>query len=131
MRFISRLHRPHDHQSLLWFQSAAAPGVRYAIRRISLGQRLELTKRARELALRHEFLNAGDKGEQLQASFGDLLVERLYLEWGLAEIDGLRIDGERASIAALIEKGPEALSREILASIQTELSLSDEERKNS
>lgn len=131
MKFISRLHRPVNHESLLWFRSAAVPGVRYAIRRISLGQRLELTKRARELALRHEFLKAGNNGEQLEASLSDLLIERLYLEWGLAEIEGLTIDGERGTPASLIEKGPEPLSQEILASIEAELGLSEDERKNS
>lgn len=106
------------------------PGVRYAIRRISLGQRLELTKRARELCLRHEFLKAGNAQEQLEASLSDLLVERLYLKWGLAELEGLLIDGEPASPSALIEKGPELLASEILASIQSELGLSEDERKN-
>jgi hypothetical protein len=43
---------------MLWLESTTAPGVRYAVRRISLGQRLELTKRARELSLRHDFLKA-------------------------------------------------------------------------
>ncbi|MGH9622868.1 MAG: hypothetical protein ACRD4G_00845 [Bryobacteraceae bacterium] len=62
---------------------------------------------------------------------GDLLVERLYLEWGLAEIEGLAIDGTSATPALLIEKGPEPLTREILASIQAELGLSEDERKNS
>lgn len=99
MKFISRLHRPVNHESLLWFRSAAAAGVRYAIRRISLGQRLELTKRARELALRHEFLKAGNNSEQLEASLGDLLVGRLYLEWGLARRSSNRRRAGHAGVA--------------------------------
>lgn len=131
MRFTWRSHNPVTYQSMLWLESTTAPGVRYAVRRISLGQRLELTKRARELSLRHDFLKAGSDSEQLEAAFSDLLVERLYLEWGLAGIEGLAIDGEPATPALLIEKGPEPLAREILASIQAELGLAEDERKNS
>ncbi|MGH9582569.1 MAG: hypothetical protein ACRD4O_06510 [Bryobacteraceae bacterium] len=125
------MRKPINYQSLLWSESKTTPGVRYAIRRISLGQRLELTRRARELSLEHDFLKAGSIGEQMEASLSDLLVERLYLEWGLAEIDGLKVDGEAATPTTLIEKGPELLAREALASIQAELGLSDDERKNS
>ena len=52
------------------------PGVHYAIRRVSLSQRIELTKRARELSLRHEFLKAGDAPDQLEASLADLLIRK-------------------------------------------------------
>ncbi len=131
MRFTLPSHKPSTYQSVLWLESTKAPGVRYAVRRISLGQRLELTKRALELSLRHDFLKAGGDSEKLEAALGDLLVERLYLEWGLAEIEGLAIDGTSATPALLIEKGPEPLTREILASIQAELGLSEDERKNS
>ncbi len=79
---------------------------------------------------RDEFLRAGDPADQLEAGLADLLVRRLYLEWGLAGIEGLHIDGEAATPETLIAAGPESLSEEIASSIQAELSLSDEERKN-
>jgi hypothetical protein len=107
------------------------PGVRFAIRRVSLRQRIELNHRVRELTLKNEFLRAGDTEDQLEAALSDLLVTKLYLEWGLASIDGLLIDGETPSAAVLIAKGPESLAAEIAAAIHTESTLTDDERKNS
>lgn len=131
MRSILGSRNRTNYESLLWLESSTTAGVRYAVRRISLGQRLELTRRARELSLKHEFLQSEQAGERLEASLSDLLVARLYLEWGVAEIEGLIIDGEPATTALLIEKGPELLANEILASVRGELGLTDEERKNS
>jgi hypothetical protein len=85
----------------------------------------------RELTLRYEFLRAGDAAEQLEATLSDLLVRKLYLEWGLAAIEGLCIDGQSATIASTIESGPESLADEIVAAIRAESGLSDDERKNS
>jgi hypothetical protein len=107
------------------------PGVNYVIRRVSLSQRIELTKKVRELAIRYEFLQAGNTPDQLEASLADLLARRLYLEWGLADMSGLTIDQQPATVDVLIEKGPEALSDEIIAAIRAEVGLSEEERKNS
>ena len=52
------------------------------------------------------------------------------MEWGLLGIDGLTIDGEAADAASVIERGPEALCREIVHEIRRECGLTDEERKN-
>jgi hypothetical protein len=104
--------------------------MRFAIRRISLLQRIEITKRVRELTLQNDFLRNGDMSEQLDAVLGELLAKRLYLEWGLAEIEGLTIDGAAATPLLLIDKGPESLAEEIVAAIMGELQLTDEERKN-
>ena len=130
MRFPSRLRNKSSYASVLWFESETVPGVRYGIRRVSLCQRIELTKKARELSIRHEFLKAGDSSDQLEASLADLLVRKLYIEWGLAEVTGLRVDSEPATVEVLIEKGPEALTDEIIAAIRGQLGLSEEERKN-
>ena len=97
---------------------------------MSLGQRIELTGRVRELTHKYEFLKAGDSTDQLEAALGDLLARRLYIEWGLGALEGLVIDNEAATVASVIEKGPEELTGEIVAAIQAELGLSDEERKN-
>jgi hypothetical protein len=98
---------------------------------VSLAGRIELTRRVRELTLRHEFLKAGDSADQIEASLSELLVQRLLLEWGLLEVTGLIIDGAPGTPLTLIESGPEALSDEIAATVRQEIGLSEEERKNS
>jgi hypothetical protein len=130
MRSQSHSHNENRYSTVAWHDSHVMPGVRYGIRRISLAQRIELTSRARELTNRYEFLRAGDAADQLEASLADLLTRKLYLEWGLAEIRELTIDGQAATVEMVVEKAPEALSNEIVAAIQGELSLSEEERKN-
>jgi hypothetical protein len=90
-----------------------------------------LTAKVRELTLQHEFLRAGDLSNQLDANMADLLVQKLYVEWAVTAIRGLRIDGVPASVGLLIEKGPEHLVAEMAAAIRTQLELSDAERKNS
>jgi hypothetical protein len=57
-------------------------------------------------------------------------IDRVYIEWGLKAIENLEIDGEPAGVAALIERGPEALAREIAAAVRARCQLSEEERKN-
>ena len=130
MRFPSRSRKKSSYASVLWYESETVQGVRYAIRRVSLLQRIELTRRARELSIRNEFLKAGDSTEQLEASLADLLVRRLYIEWGLAELTGLRVDGKPATPGVLIDKGPEGLADEIISAIRGQLQLSEDERKN-
>ena len=116
---------------MIWFQSKTLAGVSYAVRRISLSQRIELTNHVRELMLRYEFLSAGDPSDDLEASLTELHVQKLYIEWGLSEIQGLTIDGQAATVEALIERGPELLATEIASAIRGLLELSEEERKNS
>ncbi|MDQ2776230.1 MAG: hypothetical protein M3Y57_15130 [Acidobacteriota bacterium] len=116
---------------MIRYESREVPGVRYTIRRVSLAQRIELVKSVRELCLKHEFLKAGDTADHMESWLADLLVRKLYLEWGLAEISGLRIDGKAATAADLIAKGPEKLSDEIIESIKSEIGLTEDERKNS
>jgi hypothetical protein len=130
MKFPSRLRKQSSYASLLWSESETIRGVRYAIRRVSLSQRIELTKKARELSLRYDFLRAGDAADRLEASLADLLIRRLYLAWGLAELTGLEIDEQPATVEVLIDKGPEGLANEIVAAIRGQLGLSEEERKN-
>jgi hypothetical protein len=105
--------------------------VSFAVRRPSLAQRIDLTERVRNLTLKHEFLAAGNLSDQLTASLSELLVRRLYLEWGLAEIKGLKIDGEPACTLTLVDRGPEDLADEIVQAIKAETGLSEDERKNS
>lgn len=116
--------------SVSWHASCVIKGVRFALRRVSLGQRMELAKRIMELTVQHDFLKAGGPADQLQAALSDLLVSKLYIEWGLAQVEGLTIDGQTATAELLIEKGPEDLASEIIAALKQEAGLNEEERKN-
>jgi hypothetical protein len=98
---------------------------------MSFARRLELVRRVREFAQRIEFLEAGSEmGDRFESSLLGAEVDRLYLEWGLQTVDGLTIDGEPATPASLIERGPESLAREIVGRIRAECHLSEDERKN-
>lgn len=120
-----------EYASTVTFESQAVPGVRFTILRMSFGRRIELTRRIRELGRQIEFLEAGsDFREKIEATLLANEVQRLYLEWGLKEVSGLKIDGRAAEPANLIEEGPEELCQEIVAAIKSECSLSEDERKN-
>jgi hypothetical protein len=144
MRFLSRLaelcggvtYRPDpapvvNYQSSKVFQSKTLPGVRFAVQRMSFGRRLELCHRIREIAPKLEFLEAGTEfGEKVEANLLGQEIENLYLRWGLASVEGIRIDGDLPAAELLIAKGPEPLAKEIVAAIQAECGLTEEERKN-
>ena len=119
------------HDSSAWFDAETYAGVRFRVARISVGRRIELARRIREIGQKVEFLEAGrDPREKLEAAVLGAEIDRVYLEWGLEEIAGLTIDGEQATPGALIEKGPMDLAREILMRIKRECRLSESERKN-
>ena len=121
----------YEYDSVAWFDTDAAEGVRYAIARISFGRRIELARRMREIGRKAEFLTAGDDArEKLEAAVIRAEIDRAYLEWGLAAVAGLTIDGETANPGTVIEKGPLKLTEEILARVKAEWSLSGDERKN-
>ncbi len=131
MSCISPLHNGMSHESSAWFEAKDGPGVRFRVARISVARRIELARRIREIGRRVEFLEAGqDAREKLEAAVLSAEIDCVYLEWGLVEVQGLEIDGEPATPALLIEKGPMELSSEILARIKAECGLSGEERKN-
>ena len=92
---------------------------------------LELVRSIREIGRKAEFLAAGsDAREKLEGAVlaGD--VDRAYLEWGFVAVEGLMIDGEAATPEMLIEKGPVALTLEVLGKVKAECGLSEDERKN-
>lgn len=130
MNYLSLSRKGERFESLRWVESREMPRVRYAVRQPSLAQRIALTKRLHELTLRHEFLANGNELHQLEMALADLLVQKLFVEWGLAQIDGLEIDGQPATVDLLIEKGPEQLVAEIAVQIRHECGLTDDERKN-
>jgi hypothetical protein len=121
-----------DYQSAITIESKSFPGVAFTILRMSFGRRIELIRRVREAAARVEFLEAGsDPREKIEAALLGSEIDRLYLLWGLAKIEGLTVDGEPATTESLAAAGPEALAREIVAAIKAESGLSEDERKNS
>ena len=121
MEYISEIEVP----------SEVCDGVRFRIRRMSFGRRLDLMKCVRELAGRMEYFQAGSTpAEQIEAAVLSAEIERLYLNWGLAAVDGLAVDGVPADAGALFERAPEALCAEAVAAVKRECGLSEEERKN-
>jgi len=120
-----------EYQSTVTLESESHPGVRFTVYRMSFGRRLDLLRRVRELAGRAEFLEAGeDPREKIEATLLVGEIDRLYLLWGLAGIEGLEVDGQAATPERLVEAGPEGLCREILAAVKREAGLSEEEQKN-
>jgi hypothetical protein len=120
-----------QHESCLWFESGTQLGVRFRIRRVSLGRRIDLARRIREIGRKIEFLQAGGApGEQMEATVLKGEIEQIYLEWGLDQVEGLEIDGEAATPELLIERGPIELAEEVLSRIKAECGLSQAERKN-
>jgi hypothetical protein len=147
MRFLSRLGKERsevrsgertiskngglNYDSTISIDSQAAPGVRFAIHRISFGRRMELSRRVREISRKAEFLAAGNElHEKIEANILAQEIDAMYLEWGLVSVEGLTIDGEPATVARLLEKGPEDLTREMARAIKEQCGLSEPERKN-
>ncbi len=88
-------------------------------------------RRVRELAARMAYFEAGSTAaERIEAAVLSAEIERLYLTWGIAAVDGLTIDGAPATADDLFEKAPESLCAEAIAAVKRECGLSDDERKN-
>jgi hypothetical protein len=120
-----------DHTSTRTVDSQRCPGVRFTLRRMSFGNRVELMQSIREAARDLEFRQAGESlDDKVAAALSSAEIDRLYLRWGLVGIEELRIDGVDADPSLLMERGPEALCREIVAEIRRECGLSEAERKN-
>lgn len=119
------------YASTIWLESAVWAGVKYALNRVSFGRRIELARRIREIGRKMEYLEAGsDAREKLEATVLAAEIDRAYLEWGLAGVEGLEIDGVAATPGTLIDSGPVELAREILGRIKAECGLTEDERKN-
>lgn len=119
------------YDSVVSIDSKAAPGVKFAIQRISFGRRMELSRRVREISRKAEFLEASTElHEKIEANILAQEIDAMYVHWGLVSIEGLIIDGERATPAELLEKGPEDVAREIVSAIKEQCGLSGAERKN-
>ena len=121
-----------DYASTVTVESKVAPGVRLTVRRMSFGRRLELTRQVKQLLSQLDFLSAkeGSVADQTEAALVASEIDRAYLCWGLARMEGIEIDGNPATPEALLEAGPEDLVAEVLGIVRREAGLSEEERKN-
>lgn len=120
-----------EYKSYEVIESRLAPGVSYKVAKMSFGRRVELTRRIRELALRKEFLEAGNTpDEKMEAALLTSEIDHLYLLWGLKEVSGLEMDGTPATPETLASCAPEDLFREALAAVKATCGLSEAERKN-
>ena len=112
-------------------ESRTHPGVRFVVNRMSFGRRIELMRRVRQLAPRWECLRAGTaKSDEMEAGLLSAEIDRLYLEWGLKEVEGLEIDGRPAGTDSLLQTGPEDLFQEALGYVKATCRLSEQETKN-
>lgn len=117
--------------SAVWRESESTPGARFKTVRMTLGRRADLTSRVKTMLDRVRFHAAsGETGEKLTAALLSIDADLVLLDWGLLEVEGLRIDGEPVSVRKLIESGPEELCREIAEQIRRDCRLTETERKN-
>lgn len=131
MKSLLRSLRAVRYRSAVQCASKAIAGVTFTVRRISLGRRLELAEAIRDLARQLEFQQAAESAkDQVEAAVLAAEIDRVYLRWGLLEISGLRIDGERPTVDKLFANGPEDLLREIVDRIKSECGLTEDQRKN-
>ena len=98
---------------------------------MSFNRRLDLMQEVRRHAARLDFLHAGQTpDENLDSRILEQETARIYLRWGIAKVEGLRIDGDIATPENLLDSGPESLVKEALSAIIEQIGLREEERKN-
>src|SRR5258708_35792068 len=103
--------RPTNYTSWFEMEARTIPSVRFRLRRVSFGRRLEL---ARVLSDRLEAITKLSLATESPARAAETAllsaeIDAIHLRWGLAAIEGLEIDGAPATTDSLIEAGPEEL----------------------
>ena len=120
-----------NHQSSEVIASKVRDGVVYRVSLMSFARRLELMKRVRGILPRLECFRAGTSlNDKLEAQMLSAEIDRLYVEWGLLEVQGLEIDGVSATPASLADAGPEELFFEALSYVKKACHLVETEAKN-
>jgi hypothetical protein len=118
-----------NYLSVVGRESALWPGVIYRIEKMSFGRRIELMKTVRVATTKIDFLDAASEPDRMAAAILATEVDRIYLQWGLKEVEGLNIDGMPATPDSLIVSGPEDLLQEALAFVKSECGLTEGEKK--
>src|ERR1700691_5408009 len=68
------------YESVVSIDSKAAPGVRFAIHRISFGRRMELSRRVREISRKAEILEASTEvHEKIEANILAQEIDAMYV----------------------------------------------------
>ena len=100
--------------------------------RMSLLRRHRLIQELQGLAAEEAFhrAEAEEDGGEIQAAELQTRIDSVAIRTALIGIKGLCIDGEPATVASVMESGPENLAREIAEAIAEESSLQEHERKN-
>jgi hypothetical protein len=120
-----------EYESVVRIPSGLFPDVSFHVFRMSFGRRVELMRNIRKLTGRLEFHEAGGTdADKMDASLLSAEIDRLYVEWGLQSVEGLKIDGASATPASLAAVGPEGLFSEALLAVKAQCSLNETERKN-
>ena len=113
------------------YKATTYPTVIYRISKMSMGRRVELTRRIKELMKRLDFAAAGTgTADQLDAAVLAGEMDKLYWDFALESIDGILMNGDAMSPSLQFDLGPEDLSKEILTRIKQVCQLTDAERKN-
>ena len=98
---------------------------------MSMGRRIDLTRKVKEMMSRLEFSKAGaGVQDKVDAAILAGEMDRLYWDFGLEALEGIEINGEPMTMDTQFERGPEDLSQEILQRIKSSLQLSEGEQKN-
>jgi hypothetical protein len=121
--------------------------VSFTVHKLTEGRRLKIrlslaepNRRLRDLMAEKEAAEGKPPAEQLAiytrvlADMQDVIDDQITPVWVrglLVSIDGLTINGEPATVEALIEEGPRDLYREIAGVIGKEVGLTEKERGES
>jgi len=110
-------------------ESQIMTGVSYVVERMSFGRRIELMKTVRQAMRTLDFHNAGKENDGMTGAIVSAEIDRAYVTWGLREVEGLLLDGEKATPETLATRGPEPLFLEALAAVKQECGLTEVEKK--
>ena len=122
---------PSTWRSADEYRSAKYPAVRFRVSKMSMGRRIDLTRKVKEMMSRLEFSKAGaGVQDKVDAAILAGEMDRLYWDFGLEALEGIEINGEPMTMDTQFERGPEDLSQEILQRIKSSLQLSEGEQKN-
>ncbi len=119
----------YNYPTFVRRESKVTGGVTYVVERMSFARRIDLMKTVRQAARALEFQRAGKEEDSMLSAILSAEIDRSYVAWGLREVEGLLLDGEKATPETLATRGPEALFLEALEAVKQECGLTDAEKK--